>query len=412
MCRILKLSVLIFLPFYSFAQKIDQLNQNNQNNKELQAIDSLLLKNASDPSLYLKQGIVHEKRFEYAKALKSFEKAYQLDSTQIAILDELAETNSNLGNYRRALPYYKKLFDLDTLNTVNAIRLSRAFFNIRNYQEPFQILFNAYQRDSSNVYVNKQLAFSAMRTGNDSLATELYSRVIPLNPTDLNNYINLASLYQMQNMYDQAVETLESGISAFPEETLLLNRLGDLHYSKRIYKKAIVQYEKLFATGDSLPGVIKTLGICYYYEKEYKKGIELLEKSLTLAPNDPVAGLFIGLCYKNLKDNNQSLAYLNFAAKIGIPSYMSDIYNQLGNIYTEKKTYGKSIEYLKKAYQLDSTKVDILFKIANNYDVWQTKDKSQALRYYNAYLKSEKEKNDYHQQLTKYALERKQKIKK
>ncbi|MCX6220577.1 MAG: tetratricopeptide repeat protein [Bacteroidia bacterium] len=216
----------------------------------------------------------------------------------------------------------------------------------------------------------------------------------------------------MRNLYDQAVETLESGISAFPEENLLFNRLGDLHYSKRNYKKAIVQYEKILATGDSLPGVIKNLGISYYYEKEFKKGIEFLEKSLTLVPNDPVAGLFIGLCYKNLKDNNQSLAYLNFAASIGIPSYMSDIYNQLGNIYTEKKAYGKSIEFLKKAYQLDSTKVDILFKIANNYDLWLTKDKSQALRYYNAYLKSEKEKSDYHRQLTRYAQERKQKIKK
>jgi tetratricopeptide (TPR) repeat protein len=412
MFRILKISVLIFLPFYSFAQKIDRPNQNNQNSKELQVIDSLLLKGESDPNLYLKQGMILEKEYKYSKALKSFEKAYQFDSTNTIIISELAEANDNLGNYRQALPYYKKLFDLDTLNAVNAIRLSRAFFNLRNYQDPFLILLGVYQRDSSNVYVSKQLAFSAMRTGNDSLAIELYTRVIPQNPTDLNNYTNLASLYQRQDLYDQAVQTLELGISVFPEETLLFNRLGDLHYSKRNYKKAIEQYEKLLATGDSLPGVIKNLGISYYYEKEFKKGIEFLEKSLTLVPNDPVAGLFIGLCYKNLKDNNQSLAYLNFAASIGIPSYMSDIYNQLGNIYTEKKAYGKSIEFLKKAYQLDSTKVDILFKIANNYDVWLTKDKSQALRYYNAYLKSEKEKSDYNKQLTKYALERRQKLRK
>src|SRR5665647_909928 len=195
MSGILKISILIFLPFFSFAQKIDQLNRNSQNSKELQVIDSLLLKNESDPNLYLKQGIILEKRFEYSKALRSFEKAYLFDSTNTVIISELAETNNNLGNYRQALPYYKKLFDLDTLNTVNAIRLSRAFFNIRNYQEPFQILLGVYQRDSSNIYVCKQLAFSAMRTGNDSLAIELYRRVIPQNRTDLNNYINLASLY-------------------------------------------------------------------------------------------------------------------------------------------------------------------------------------------------------------------------
>ena len=408
MYRILKISVLIFLPFYSFAQ----LNQNTQNSKELLVIDSLLSRNEADAGLYLKQGMILEKEYKYSKALKSFEKAYLLDSASTIIISELAETNNNLGNYRKALPYFKMLFNLDTLNNVNAIWLSRAFFNIRNYQEPYRILSSAYQRDSSNIYVCKQLAFSAMRIGDDSLAIELYSKIIPQNPTDLNNYTNLASLYQMQDLYDQAVETLERGISVFPEEALLLNRLGDLHFSKRVYNKAIITYEKLLATGDSLPGVIKNLGISYYYEKDFKKGIEILEKSLTLVPNDPVAALFIGLCYKNLKDNNQSLAYLNFAAKIGIPSYMSDIYNQLGNIYTEKKAYGKSVDFFKKAYQLDSTKVDILFKIANSYDVWLPKDKSQAIKYYNAFLKSEKEKTAYNLQLTKYALERKLKIKK
>ena len=413
MIKILKMIVLLLLPISLMAhQNFDRLIQDNDLDKALIMIDSLLFKNQSDPALLIKKGGLLQKKYDYAKALNAYDQAFKLDSTNTIVISELAEINTSLGNYRQALPYYKTLYSKDTLNTVNGIRLAKAFFNTRNYQEPFQVLLSIYQRDSSNVYVCKQLAFSAMRTGNDSLAIELYSRVIPQNPTDLNNYTNLASLYQNQNLYDQAVETLERGLLVFPEETLLLNRLGDLHYSKRIYKKAIVPYEMLLATGDSLPGVIKNLGISYYYEKEFKKGIELLETSLMLVPNDPVAGLYIGLCYKNLKDNNQSLAYLNFAAKIGIPSYMSDIYNQLGNIYTEKKAYGKSVELLKKAYQLDSTKVDILFKIANNYDLWLTKDKSQALRYYNAYLKSDKEKNDYQRQLTKYALERRQKIRK
>jgi tetratricopeptide (TPR) repeat protein len=88
---------------------------------------------------------------------------------------------------------------------------------------------------------------------------------------------------------------------------------------------------------------------------------------------------------------------------------MSDIYNQWGNICIQKKEYKKSVELLKKAYRLDTTKCDILFKIGNTYDVWQ-KDKTQAIRYYNAFLKSKKEKSDFYQQLTEYAIERKKKL--
>jgi tetratricopeptide (TPR) repeat protein len=333
-----------------------------------------------------------------------------LDSSNTIVISELAEINTSLGNYRQALPYYKTLYSKDTLNTVNGIRLAKAFFNIRVYNEPFQILHSHYLRDSSNLFVNKQLAFSALRTGHDSLATELYRKVILQNPSDLNNYINLAALYQKNNSYDKSVETLESGLSEFPNETILLNKLGDLHYAKRVFEKAIDAYEMLLLPGDSTPDILKNLGISYYYLKNFEKGLNLLEKSLMLKPNDPVTGLFIGLCYKDLNENKESIAYLNFAARNAIPYYLSDIYNQLGNVYIEEKEYKKSVELLKKAYRLDSTKSDILFKIANTYDVWQ-KDKSQAIRYYNAYLKSKKEMSDYNQKLTEYTITRKKKLK-
>jgi tetratricopeptide (TPR) repeat protein len=157
--------------------------------------------------------------------------------------------------------------------------------------------------------------------------------------------------------------------------------------------------------------VMKNLGIACYYEKQYEKGVFLLEKCLTIKPNDPVAGLFIGLCYKELNKIDESIEYLNFASGIAIPYYMSDIYNQLGNNYLQKKEYRKSVDFLKKAYRLDTNKCEILFKIANTYDVWQ-KDKTPAIRYYNAYLKAKKEETDFYRQLTDYSVERITKLKK
>jgi tetratricopeptide (TPR) repeat protein len=129
-----------------------------------------------------------------------------------------------------------------------------------------------------------------------------------------------------------------------------------------------------------------------------------------LRPNDPTTALFIGLCYKDLKDIDQSLSYMNFAARTAIPYFMSDIYNQLGILYGLKREFKKSIEALKEAYRLDSTKVDVLFKIATTYEEFQ-KDKTNALNYYNSYLKAMKEENDYQKSLKVYALERKRVIK-
>jgi len=409
MFKILTVIMLLLGAFGSFAQQIDALMLNNDYDKALQLIDQELVRNEDQPLLLYKKGTILQKKYDYTGALKSFETAWLLDSTNQKVVSELAEVNTILGNHKQALPYYKTLYNCDTTSAIQAIRLAKAYFNLRSYREPYKILFAVYLRDSTNLYINKQLAFSASRTGHDSLAIVLYHQIIAKNPTDLNNYTNLVSIYQKKENYKNAVETIEQGLSVYPEETLLLSKLGDLHYAKRDYPKAMVAYERLLSFGDSIPDIVKNLGVSYYYAKRYNEGLYLLEKSLAMRPNDPVAALFTGLCYMELKQLDESISYLRFASETAIPYYMSDIYNQWGNIYIQKKEYKKSVELLKKAYRLDSTKCDILFKIGNTYDVWQ-KDKTQAIRYYNAYLKSKKEKSDYYQQLTDYAVERKKKL--
>jgi tetratricopeptide (TPR) repeat protein len=393
----------------SFSQELDRLILNNEYDRALQLIDLELANQDDQPVLHYKKGVVLQKKYDYSGALKSFETAWLLDSTNQKVVSELAEVNTILGNHKQALPYYKTLYSNDTTNTIQAIRLAKAFFNLRSYREPYKILHAVYLRDSTNLYINKQLAFSASRTGHDSLAIALYQKIIGTNPTDLNNYTNLVALYQKKENYKNAIETIERGLIVYPDETILITKMGDLHYAKRDYPKAIVSYEKLLSYGDSIPDVVKNLGVSYYYAKKYDEGLYLLEKSLMMKPNDPVTALFTGLCYMELKELDESINYLRFASEIAIPYYMSDIYNQWGNIYIQKREYKKSVELLKKAYRLDSTKCDILFKIGNTYDVWQ-KDKTQAIRYYNAFLKSKKEKSDFYQQLTEYAIERKKKL--
>ena len=409
MNKSLIVAIFIFAHFYAFTQDIDRLILNNDFSKALQLIDSQLVKNDTQPLLYLKKGMIMQKQYDFSNALKCLEKAYSLDSSNVKILNELAEVNSSLGNFRRALPYRQTIFDTDTTNLVHAIGLVNCYFNLRTYREPYQILFSAYTRDSNNLFVNKQLAFAAMRTGQDSLAIALYNKVINQNPSDLGNYNNLTSVFQRKENYTKVVETLEKGIEAFPDETSLLIRLGDTHFGKRKYGYAVESYEKYLTKGDSVYDVLKNLGLSYYYQKRTKEGLELLENCLAMKPNGPVTSLFIGLCYKDLKQNEESIAYLNFASRNALPYYLSDLYSQLGNVYIEERDFKHAVRSLKKAYSLDSTKYEILFKIANTYDVWQ-KDKSQAIRYYNSYLKSPKEENEMHQKLTEYVLDRKKKL--
>jgi len=410
MTKILLISILLLLPYFSIAQEIDLLILNNDYDKALQLIDNELAKNEAQPVLYLKKGIILQKRFDFIGAVKSLERAYGLDSINPNILIEIADANTSLGDHKKALPYLIALYNTDTTNTVKILKLVRGYLNLRIYKEPFKILTSAYQRDSTNLLVNKQFALCAARTGHDDLAISLYQKVINQNPSDLANYTNLVSVYQNKDQYIKAIEILEKGLEVFPDEPVLLNRSGEFQYHMQNYAKAIIPYQKYLAKGDSNPDVLKNLGICYYFEKRENEGLYLLHKSLLLNSDHPIVGLYIGLCYKALNQFDKSIEYLNFAAKIAVPYYVSDIYYHLGIVYGLRREFKKSIEAFNKAYQLDPTKINALFEIATTYEEMQ-KDKTQAIKYYNAYLKAEKEDNAYFRKLTAYALARKKKFK-
>jgi len=88
------------------------------------------------------------------------------------------------------------------------------------------------------------------------------------------------------------------------------------------------------------------------------------------------------------------------------PVYMTEMYHHLGQVYGNNREFEKSIEALKKAYECNNERMEILFEIATTYEEFDF-NKTMALNYYSTYLKTagEKAKN------ADYALERLRKIK-
>ena len=88
MTKILLISILSLLPYFSLAQDIDQLILNNEYDKALKIIDNELSINEAQPMFYLKKGVILQKRFDFTGAVKALERAYQLDSLNTNILNE------------------------------------------------------------------------------------------------------------------------------------------------------------------------------------------------------------------------------------------------------------------------------------------------------------------------------------
>lgn len=401
--------ILSMIVLNSFGQEIDRLILNNENDKALQLIDREIENNGTQSSLWLKKGILLQKTFDYAGAIKALENAYQLDSTNNNVLIELAETHNTLGNYEDAVSYFEKAYSHDSTNAVTGGKLARAYINLKVYRKPFQILSNIYRSDSSNIYFNKQLAFCAYNIGADSLALALYNKVIEQNPRDISSYFNLSTIYQRKNKPEPALSVLEKGLTVFPENPGLLLKLANSRFEMKKYHEAVQTYELWLQKNDTLPDVRKSLGVAYYFEKREAEGLKLLESYHFLMPTDPLAAFYIGLCHKSLADYPQSIQYINFSIELSRPPYLSDIYHHLGLVYGLNRNFKEAIEALQKSYELDTTKNEILFEIATSYEEYQ-KDKAPAHRYYQAFLAKEMTGQPLSESLKKYAIDRIRKI--
>ncbi|MBN1984644.1 MAG: tetratricopeptide repeat protein, partial [Prolixibacteraceae bacterium] len=194
--KYLVLVFLVYISNLSFSQgKTDLLIINRNYGEALKSIDRELNKKES-ADLYFKKGLVLNQLQNYHEAVSVLEKAAEMDSSNVDILVELAETYSLLGNYKDAIPYYLSAVKIQPENLVLAGKLGRNYINLKDYTKAYSVFNRIYKADTTNVYWNKQYAFCAYQRNKVREAVELYEKVIAANPRDYSSHFNLIRLYK------------------------------------------------------------------------------------------------------------------------------------------------------------------------------------------------------------------------
>jgi tetratricopeptide (TPR) repeat protein len=97
---------------------------------------------------------------------------------------------------------------------------------------------------------------------------------------------------------------------------------------------------------------------------------------------------------------------MRWAIEGTVPTYVSEMYHHLGQIYGSQRKFKESIEAMEKAYKLEPDKHELLFDIATTYEEFNS-NKTLALNYYRLYLNE----TDVDSKNVNYALDRITKIK-
>ena len=383
---------LLILPFVSVSQdKIDVLILNKRYTDALSEIQKQIRIQPSG-ALYLKQGMIYQNLQNYQGALQAFNTGLQYDSENINLMEQSAECFAILGNNQDAILYYTKAVELDTSNLAIAAKLGRVYINLKDYKTAYNIFSGIYKKDSSNVYWNKQLAYSAFRMFKRKQASYLYEKVIEENPRDLGSYTNLIHTYNWKKEGGKVMGTIEKGLSQFPNNPELLYERAMFLYKTKRYGPAMVNFEK-YLKYEKQPDyeTLMNIAISTYFAEHVEKALLKFNKLQQLNPNDPLVMYYQSLCYKKMKDFEKAEELMEWAIEASTPDYVAEMYHHLGQLYGQQRKFKESVAALQKAYELNPKKTEVLFEIATTYEEYNS-NKTLALNYYRIYLKEAGEK--------------------
>ena len=401
------LFIFLSISVGTFAQdKIDLLILNKNYREALKQIDKKIEKQPS-VQLYLKKGLVYNNLQNYQKALEAFSAGYQLDPTNVDIMEEMAENLATLGNYYGATPFFQNVKELEPNNLTLIAKMGRNYINLDDYKKAFATFSEIYAKDSTNLYWNKQLAYSAFRTGRKKMAISMYQKIIDENPGDYGSYFNLLRLYNRKEQAEQFLALIDKGLEEFPGNSGFYRELAGYKFANKQYEEAKANLEKYFeAGGDSIYKIMLNYGISCYFSRNEKLAMTILEKCARQNINDPYVMFYMSLSNKRLANYEEAEKYMNYAIDLSIPPYLSEMYHHLGQIYGQQRKFEESIAALKKAVQYDPENYEVLFEIATTYEEYNS-NKTLALNYYRIYLKEAGE--EAHN--VNYALDRIKRIK-
>lgn len=387
-------------------QEIEKMIINRDYHEALDLIEKEISKNPS-AEIFYKKGLVLNSLQNYRESILAFQIAVQTDSVNPVIMAELAENFAILGNYHDAAFWFEKTLKLQPGNLTLLAKNGRNYISLKDFKNAYNCFSAVYSKDSTNIYWNKQLAFSAFRVGKRKQAVDLYTKVLEVNPRDYSTYTNLIRVLDKKKEDSLIVEVFDMGLANFPGDAELLADLANFYFETKKYEQAKPNFESYFlAGGDSVYPVLKNYGITCYFTKNDSLAVKMLDTCVSQVANDPYVLFYLALSYKRMNFLEISEQYMNAAIEAATPAYLPDMYHYLGQILGLQRKFAESIEALQKANELDPENKEALFEIATTYEEYNA-NKTLALNYYNLYLKEagEEAKN------VSYALTRIKKLK-
>ncbi|EEA07498.1 TPR repeat-containing protein [Cryptosporidium muris RN66] len=217
------------------------------------------------------------KQHKFEEALAEYDKAIELDPTEITYLTNKGAVYLEMGEYNKCLEVCQRALDIryevkadyskvaKTFNRMascyikmNELQKAKEMYekslvedNNRHTRTSLKELERLIEKAERESYINPDIAEEHRLKGNDLFkakdypgAKKEYDEAIKRNPNDSRLYSNRSACYMQLLEYPSALIDIQKALDIDPKFTKAWSRKGNIHYFLKEYHKAVQAYQE------------------------------------------------------------------------------------------------------------------------------------------------------------------------
>lgn len=340
-------------------------------------------------------GLVLQAEGKLEEARDAFELALEKRPGDLNLLEKLAVIEARLKNPAKAVEHLEKAIaanpDAERPRTIlasaylmsarpaDALRVSKDFaqgrvigpkllevlanasYQLEDYAAATGYFERLLEAKGESAEIQRILAVSAFRSGNNAKAMRAAQRAVDLDSADDQSRLLLARVHAAEGRLSEAKSIVRALLEANPDSTTLLNVDGTLAVAEKRYNDAVDAFRRAYALAPTSE-FARRLALALFNAGRITEAETLLTERLQQTPGDGETRFL--LANHHLNANNLEPAQREFAILVEQYPDQPLVRNNLAWLLMQAGKPNEALPHAERAYELDKDNPQVLDTLA------------------------------------------------
>jgi tetratricopeptide (TPR) repeat protein len=359
--------------------------QNALKNYDYEQAIKLISKEKKSPEMDFQKAKCFKNIAHYNEAIALLEELVKQDASNISVINELADSYQQVGNYKMSKSYYFMALQSAPNSRFAQLNNLNITYKLKDWSQTIQLARTIFKQDTLPILFPLVGDCFAQLAKTDT-AIYYYKKGMNSNPNDFNTLGKLAKLYFQTEKYTDLIQSTNRYMQTDSTNQLINQYNGIGYCMTKDYSKAIYRLNSLFQQGDSSFLTNYYLGACYFATDDHISAYDHLSRAYSKDSSNLNLYYYLGKSALLSGHQQKGIQVLIKGLNIMIPkdSILFNYYYNISLGYNRLGNHTEEIKYLKLSYKCNQDNL-LLYSIAAIYD-YILKKPEEALNYYNQFM--------------------------